>query len=71
MEVLPDTDMLLRKMGVMALGAIGSDASSFVPALTEVLMQDAESSIRGLAVVALGQISAQEAMRAGESSTDK
>ncbi len=61
-EVLTDADMLLREMAVVALGAVGSNASSAVTGLTEVPKQDEGFSGRRLADVALGQIGAQEAM---------
>ncbi len=69
-EVLTDADMLLRKMAVVALGAIGSNASSAVTGLTEVLIQDEKALVRGFAAVSLGQIGAQEAMPALEQASE-
>lgn len=58
-EILADTDILLRKMAVVAVGAFGRDAGQTVTGLAEVLLHDEESSVRRLAAVSLGQIGAE------------
>jgi HEAT repeat protein len=63
-EVLADDDVLLRKMAVVALGAIGTHAIAAAQALIDVLLYDEEPSVRRLAAVSLGQIGAQEARSA-------
>src|SRR5271165_2910207 len=61
-DALLDGDMHVRKMAVVALGDIGTEAAPAVAALGRILRNDPEETVRRRAAVALGEIGAQEAI---------
>jgi HEAT repeat protein len=61
-DTLLDGDMHVRKMAVVALGDIGTEATPAVEALGRILRNDPEETVRRRAAVALGEIGAQEAI---------
>jgi HEAT repeat protein len=61
-DVLLDGDAHVRKMAVVALGDIGTEATPAVAALGRILLNDPEETVRRRAAVALGEIGAPEAI---------
>ncbi len=63
---LTDAAAPVRTMAIVTLGHIGADAREAVSALSDVLLEDQEPSLRGRAAAALGQIGGEEATTALE-----
>jgi HEAT repeat protein len=61
-ETLRDADSHVRKGAILALGHIGAGSDPVLRGLGEVLLHDAEPSIRGRAAEVLGRVAAEEAI---------
>src|SRR5436309_2516584 len=63
-DSLQDKDKATRRKAIGNLGAIGSDARSAVPSLSQILMQDEDEELRAKAALALYKIGGKETIPA-------